>query len=139
MGHRIAIHSEYLAAGQVHPNLRGWPFWIVAQVEIGGPGLVTDLRTFRPDIAEIASEMKFALAAQTAEWTRKKLHHSTSMCDAGTGGFIDQPAPCKSIEIERPADLMVFAGCEQVREQRASGRDCLEPAGSPAAVQEETG
>src|ERR1700730_3072614 len=57
-----------------------------------------------------------------------------SVRDPCGGGFIDQAPGDEALELERLGELVIAPGCEHVRQGPASGGDCLESAGSPAAV-----
>src|SRR6202050_5120971 len=59
------------------------------------------------------------------------------MRDTGARRLVDKPPDGKTGKVERAADLVMAAGRHQMREQRAAGRNRLEAAGAPAAIQED--
>ena len=42
------------------------------------------------------------------------------MRDAGTGGFVDQPAGREAVEVEGPADRVMAAGRHKMRQKHAA-------------------
>ena len=59
-----------------------------------------------------------------------------SVCDPGCCGLIDQPPGDEAVEVERPADRVMLAMGDQVGGEPPPGRNRLESASTPAAVQD---
>ena len=59
------------------------------------------------------------------------------MLDPGARSLVDEAPGGEAGKVEGAADLVVRAGREQMREQRAAGGNRLEAAGSPAAIEED--
>jgi len=58
--------------------------------------------------------------------------------DSGCGRFIDQPAVDESLQLERLGKRMALARGQHMRKRPAAHRNCLEAAGSPAAIDVKT-
>lgn len=140
MADAVTLHDEKLAAVHVHPHFADRTLWVVAHIEIIGPAIGGDVSAVGPEISGLAAEMELGLVAHATERTGKQLHDLLQvhdlMRDAGTGGFIQKAAGDETIEIEGAADVVVLAGRQQMSEQGAAGRDGLEAAGAPAAIEE---
>src|ERR1700722_9996272 len=62
-----------------------------------------------------------------------------SMRDRRRGGFVDEPAGAKAVEGEGAGERMRLAPGDRMREHIARARRCLEAAGAPAAIDEQSG
>ena len=138
---RVALHQKELAAGQVHPDLARRALGVGVGVEEFRPALGVDVAG-RLGPRSCRLRRRNGIRSRRAV-RRRGMEKAASplllVRDAGAGRLVDQAAAREAVEVERPADLVMLAVGEQMGEQPAAGRDRLEAAGAPAAIEVEAG
>src|SRR5579885_1987154 len=107
---RVPPHLDTgAAAGMVMPIFAMRPLGVVAQIDIGGPGLFRGRRGIGARQRRIAAVSELDLVAWAAEGTGNEQHCPAPQCAPGTG-----PAPRSSMtwpEAKRSSEKASLSGC----------------------------